>query len=72
MEGCEEYNKTFKTLDCNAYCTVEYGAPKPTDEVSSLAMCMCVCVYVCVCMCVCVSYRYLYEHTHILVIAQGY
>ncbi len=33
MKGCEEYKKTFKTLDCNAYCTVEYGAPKPTDEV---------------------------------------
>lgn len=34
VKGCEEYKKTFKTLDCSSYCTVEYGAPKPTDEES--------------------------------------
>jgi len=44
VKGCEEYKKTFKTLDCNAYCTVEYGAPKPTDEVY---MCSIVCIEVC-------------------------
>lgn len=32
MKGCAEHKKTFKDVDCEKYCTVEYGAPKPTDE----------------------------------------
>ena len=34
VKGCEESKKTFKDIDCIKYCTVEYGAPKPTDEES--------------------------------------
>jgi len=34
VKGCTEYKKTFKELDCEKFCTVEYGAPKPTDEES--------------------------------------
>lgn len=34
VKGCEESKKTFKDIDCIKFCTVEYGAPKPTDEES--------------------------------------
>jgi hypothetical protein len=32
MKGCAKNKETFKDIDCEKFCTVEYGAPKPTDE----------------------------------------
>eukprot|EP00286_Rhodomonas_abbreviata_P004827 CAMPEP_0181318032 /NCGR_PEP_ID=MMETSP1101-20121128/16788_1 /TAXON_ID=46948 /ORGANISM="Rhodomonas abbreviata, Strain Caron Lab Isolate" /LENGTH=160 /DNA_ID=CAMNT_0023425471 /DNA_START=69 /DNA_END=551 /DNA_ORIENTATION=+ len=32
-KSCEAW-KTVGNVDCEKYCTVEYGAPKPTDEES--------------------------------------
>ena len=32
MKGCAKNKETFKDIDCEKFCTVEYGAPKPTEE----------------------------------------
>jgi len=33
-KSCEAWKTVSPELDCDKYCTVEYGAPKPTDEES--------------------------------------